>query len=301
MAKPASTVPKIRITNVLAGLVVGFAIPLLLVTMTWPLPIDDGSIGQGTIAAGLLMAAVTLSAWFQAEDAPLRRLQKPDAPRRRRKSPESVSRISWFGYGGMPFLLLRHAGQLAPLCAFMIVFAWGFPKLMGLRTENHFMVAMFIFFTIYIGSMALLNQLRALRTLPLSRRGLCHLLLFWPFLLSLCFLEIPGLAVVAWLDKSAHWLRWELAFGTAVAATLMLPLLLRFGSKGWVALTFIPMIMGIASLGLSSDFHPDWRLVLGAGVLVLALIRTFTYRLLASHHPWRAVVFQFPGQPRRSG
>jgi hypothetical protein len=149
---------------------------------------------------------------------------------------------------------------------------------------------LYMYIAILVGSdmKAWLPHLRSLRTLPLSRRSLVHLLVFWSPACITIFYAIASRFVFFICGNFAIVWHWDSAFLAAVLPTLFLPLLLRFGIKWWM-MTFMPLFILPVLL---TNLHANWLLVLVVGVAVLAFVWIVTYRLLATPHPWRAGAFK---------
>lgn len=237
----------------------------------------------------MLFAVATIVGWFQSKDLIVRRFGNLNAALRLRKSSGSEVAISSQGFGGIGYLLLRRAIKQALISIVVIVCISWIWKLTDAPSRSYDMLYVYIAILVGFDMMSWLPHLRPLRTLPLSRRSLVHLLVFWSPACITIFYAIASRIVFFICGNFAIVWHWDSVFLAAVLPTLLLPLFLRFGFEWWTMMTFMPLFILPVLL---SDFHAGWLLVLVAGVAVLAFVWTLTYRLLGSAHPWRAGAFK---------
>jgi hypothetical protein len=99
--------------------------------------------------------------------------------------------------------------------------------------------------------------------------------------------------------------REEIEFSLSGAAISLscVPVILRFGFRIPVIIgffTLLPLVQVLRGFGQNFDIPHAHSYVIGLAIVAIATGWFFTFRVLATSHPWRAGVLRLPGQARRA-
>lgn len=299
--------PGRRIANFCFGMMWGLSYPAVIF-LSQDIPRKWAEVGTSHIIVGLLLGAATVAGCLRVDELVLKRMVRAASGTPRRVK-TTIRTAAWSGFGALPYLLLRSGIFLLAMVLMMLVFNWVFLSLLRAAPGTKPTSVSINFFIPFISMFAaqyLLSQLRVMRTMPLGRGMITHVLVLWPLALSAASL-VTGTAInqVLFGTSPAAQGNWIVPLATAVLTGLMLPLFLRFGMRYWMILAVIFPVMFLSSL-LGAPFIQlqDFWIFSGALVLamfVLAIEWVACYRLLGSPYPWRAGALIWPGQQRRLG
>ena len=272
-------------------------------------PVNAKDIGPFQWTLLILMTGATVAGWFQAPSMVIKRAGRaaPGKPANTELS-GTLNTRQWEGFGGIPFFLSRFGRTQAIAIVSMISIFWIFLTFAGMMKGGRSQppVGMFISFSCYFAIIVTLPQLRSLRSMPLSRTHLTHVMVFWPVLTATAagfFMSVASALILHGPSPAASWIS---VIPTAVIATGVLPLLLRFGMRVWAA-SIAMMLPAIAGVLINEPFRKtlaqaDTMVWLAVGCCVfLAIIWKMSYHLLGSPHPWRANAFKNAMAPQRMG
>ncbi len=272
-------------------------------------PMNARDIGPYQMMLVILMTGATVAGWFQAPSMVIKRAGRaaPGTPANGQPA-RSVNKRQWEGFGGIPFFLSRFGKTQALAIVSMISIFWIFLAFAGMMKGGATQppVGMFISFSCYFAVIVTLPQLRSLRSMPLSRAHLTHVMVFWPVLIATAAGFFMSVASTLILHGPSPVTAWITVIPTAVFATGVLPLLLRFGMRVWAA-SIAMMLPAIAGMLINEPFrnslsHGKPMVWLAVGCCVfLAIIWKMSYQLLGSPHPWRANAFKNAMAPQRMG
>ncbi len=282
--------------NFVFNLLWGLSLPAtIFVALTTPRHFED--LARGQVIAGMLMAVVSIVAWYRAGVLVREQATRPESGvgKAEKRSP-TLSAREWQRFGAMPYFCLRFGFlTLALMMAILLIqrFASGWitsstTSQMGFVKSQ---IGMMAIMSVFVTLSNLLGQLRALRTMPIRTSALAHWLTFWPLILPMILWLLAHL-VLSWLDGTP--VEWHLLRNSVlgvVSMGILMPLTLRFGLRVWAILPVMTFAAFIASAGhlLVSGFSEiHWAWLLAGLAPVLIATWCSTYWLLGTPHPWRA-------------
>lgn len=305
-AGPGDSVGR-RIGNACFGVVWGFSYPAIIF-FSQDIPRKWAEVSPPHIAVGLLLGAATVAGFLRVDQLVIRRMARAGTgiPRRVKTGMQPGA---CGGFGALPYLLLRSGTFLLAMVVLMLAFNWVFLTLLRVSsrsTPSTVSITFFIPFISLFTAQYLSSQLRVLRTLPLGRDALTHLLVLWPLVLVAISLAAGGLINRVFFGTPfGTGANWIIPLTTAILTGLMLPLILRFGMRYWTIFAIIFPAMFISSLLGGPLMKLQDPALLGgllvAALAVLAAEWITCFHLLASPHPWRAGALKWPGQNRQLG
>ncbi len=297
------------------GFLFGLSIPGSMFLVEW-LPANWNDVSLAHLLVGLALAAATLAGWLRADVLVRNRIARSKRGGSSIKQGEidssSKGRVLWTKSGGTLFFLLHFGRNVGIMGLIILTSNWVlmsiFVRMQGTENAadkylNQPQTETFVPIVVLILCMQMITQIRALRSLPISRAGLTNLMILATAGFGLMFWAVATAVHAAWSQFPPQWVKLPSTVSSLVILLFCVPVFLRFGYR-LISFIFLPVLMigvQMEKFATLSKVPEGMMLIIYGCTIVFggAAVWALTYFMLGTKYPWREGVLKGPFQQRR--